>query len=79
LYGEEIPAGTTHVLTYHKAKGREFDCVVMLVDPREESTKPPLDEKRRLYYVCATRAKRWLGVIHFGKEVGRVLAPVVGH
>ena len=78
LYGEGIPAGTTHVLTYHKAKGREFDCVVMLVDPREESTKPPLDEKRRLYYVCATRAKRWLGVVHFGTEMGSVLAPVVG-
>lgn len=78
LYGTEIPAGTTHVLTYHKAKGREFDCVVMLVDPREESTKPPLDEKRRLYYVCATRAKRWLGVVHFGAEVGPVLGPAIG-
>jgi superfamily I DNA/RNA helicase len=79
LYGEKILAGTTHVLTYHKAKGREFDCVVMLIDPREESTKPPLDEKRRLYYVSATRAKRWLGIIHFGKEAGSVLAPVTGH
>jgi len=52
LYGDDIPAGTTHVLTYHKAKGREFDCVVMLVDPREESTKPPL-EKSAVFTTCA--------------------------
>jgi len=77
LDGYDAWAGKTHVLTYHKAKGREFDYVVMIVEPRCEHTKQPLDEKRRLYYVCATRAKKWLGVIHFGKDRGPVLGAVV--
>ena len=33
--------------------------------------------QRRLYYVCATRAKKWLGVVYFGKERGPVLDAVV--
>ena len=78
LAGDEAFEGKTHVLTYHKAKGREFDFVVIVVDPRGESTKVPLDEKRRLYYVAATRAKEWLGVIHYGNECGPVLGPVLG-
>lgn len=77
LSGDDAWTGKTHVLTYHKAKGREFDFVAMVVDPRCEASKPPLDEKRRLYYVCATRAKKWLGVIYFGKERGPVLGAVV--
>ena len=79
LDGNEAFEGKTHVLTYHKAKGREFDFVVMVVYPRGESSKQPLDEKRRLYYVAATRAKEWLGIIHYGKETGPVLGPVLGH
>ncbi|MFA6241145.1 MAG: ATP-dependent helicase [Candidatus Hydrogenedentales bacterium] len=78
LEGDEAFEGKTHVLTYHKAKGREFDFVVIVVDPRGESTHVPLDEKRRLYYVAATRAKEWLGVIHFGRDCGEVLGPVLG-
>jgi len=77
LDGYDAWKGKTHILTYHKAKGREFDFVVMIVDPRGESTKPTLDEKRRLYYVCATRAKKWLGVVYFGDETGLVLGPVL--
>ncbi|MGD0471492.1 MAG: ATP-binding domain-containing protein [Terriglobales bacterium] len=77
LYGYEAFEGKTHILTYNKSKGREFDYVVMVVDPRQESTKTPLDEKRRLYYVTATRAKKWLGVVHFGKDLGSVLGPVL--
>lgn len=78
LEGDEVFEGRTHVLTYHKAKGREFDFVVIVVDPRGESGQVPLDEKRRLYYVAATRAKEWLGVIHYGDECGPVLGPVLG-
>jgi hypothetical protein len=77
LQGYDAWEGKTHVLTYHKAKGREFDFVVMIVDPRGESGKQPLDEKRRLYYVSATRAKKWLGVVHFGDQLGPVLGPVL--
>jgi len=77
LYGYDAWEGKTHVLTYHKAKGREFDFVVMIVDPRGESTRQPLDEKRRLYYVSATRAKKWLGIVYFGNQLGPVLGPVL--
>ena len=77
LCGYESFEGKTHVLTYNKAKSREFDYVVMVVDPREESGKTPIDEKRRLYYVTATRARKWLGVIYFGNELGPVLGPVL--
>ena len=54
-----------------------FDAVVMIVDPRQESSKTPLDEQRRLYYVCATRAKRHLTVFFYPNEMGRVLALVL--
>ena len=66
-----------HVLNYHKAKGREFDHVILLVDPRGESIDISLDELRRLYYVCASRAKSSLIVLYYGKEKGRVLGPVL--
>jgi superfamily I DNA/RNA helicase len=77
LEGEGIGQAKTEVMTYWRAKGREFDFVVMLVDPRGESTRTPLDEKRRLYYVCATRAKQWLGVVCYRNELGQVLGPVL--
>jgi len=77
LYGDEALEGKTHVLTYHKGKGREFDFVVLVVDPRAESGRVPLDEKRRLYYVCATRARKWLGVVYCGAELGNVLGPIL--
>lgn len=82
LEGYDAGTGKTHSLNYHKAKGREFDFVVMIVDSRGESGQVPLDEKRRLYYVCATRAKKWLGVIYYKNQLGPVLGAVlapVGH
>jgi superfamily I DNA/RNA helicase len=77
LYGYDAGHSTTQVFNYHKAKGREFDYVVMIVDPRQESNKTPIEENRRLYYVCATRAKKWLGVIYYHNEFGRVLGPIL--
>jgi len=76
LYGYDMGKGTTHVINYHKAKGREFD-VVVLVDPRGESTRTPLQELRRLYYVCATRTKDLLFVVYLDGDEGRVLGPVL--
>ncbi len=77
LYGDSFGQATTVVLNYHKAKGREFDYVVIVVDPRGESSKTPIEEARRLMYVCVTRAKRWLGILYFGRDTGRVLQPVL--
>ena len=77
LEGEAIGQAKTEVMTYWRAKGREFDFVVMIVDPRGESGRMPLDEKRRLYYVCATRAKQWLGTVCYRNQLGTVLGPVL--
>ena len=33
LVGDQAFEGKTHVLNYYKAKGREFDYVVLVVDP----------------------------------------------
>jgi ATP-dependent DNA helicase UvrD/PcrA len=77
LDGYETSLAGTEIITYHRAKGREFDFVLMVVDPREESSKPTIDEAQRLYYVCATRAKQWLGVLYYPTEPGRVLRPVL--
>lgn len=52
------------VSTIHKAKGREFDNVFMLLD----SVTPRTDEERRRLYVGMTRAKKSL-VIHGNNEV----------
>jgi hypothetical protein len=59
-------------------KGREFDFVVMVVDPRAHSSKTTLDELRRPNYVSATRGRRWLGVLYPPNAPGTVLGPVVG-
>jgi DNA helicase-2/ATP-dependent DNA helicase PcrA len=62
-----------HLLTYHRAKGLEFDAVFL---PRLEERELPsklsktaaaLDEERRLLYVGLTRAKRHLTVTWSGK------------
>jgi DNA helicase-2/ATP-dependent DNA helicase PcrA len=62
-----------HLLTYHRAKGLEFEAVVL---PRLEERELPsklsktpeaLAEERRLLYVGLTRAKRHLTVTWSGK------------
>jgi len=56
--GENIE--TIFVSTIHKAKGREFDNVVLLLD----GFKPITAEARRLLYVAMTRARNNL-IIHY--------------
>jgi DNA helicase-2/ATP-dependent DNA helicase PcrA len=62
-----------HLLTYHRAKGLEFDAVFL---PRLEERELPsklsktdgaIAEERRLLYVGLTRAKRHLTVTWAGK------------
>ena len=62
-----------HLLTYHRAKGLEFEAVFL---PRLEERELPsklsktaeaLAEERRLLYVGITRAKRHLTVTWSGK------------
>jgi DNA helicase-2/ATP-dependent DNA helicase PcrA len=55
-----------NLMTYHRAKGLEFDAVFLprLLDGempyRSGRNRAPIDEERRLLYVGITRAKRFL-------------------
>jgi ATP-dependent DNA helicase RecQ len=49
---------TIHVSTMHKAKGKEFDNVYVMLD----GFSPETDEKKRLLYVALTRAKSNLSI-----------------
>ena len=62
-----------HLLTYHRAKGLEFEAVFL---PRVEERELPIRqaktaeavaEERRLLYVGMTRAKRWLALTWSGR------------
>ena len=73
-----------HLLTYHRAKGLEFDAVFL---PRLEERELPsklsktpaaIAEERRLLYVGLTRAKRHLTVTWAGKP-SRFLAELEIH
>jgi len=65
-FGAETQGRGVHLLTYHRAKGLEWEAVFL---PRLEEKELPygkalrgerLAEERRLLYVGMTRAKRWL-------------------
>jgi DNA helicase II / ATP-dependent DNA helicase PcrA len=62
-----------HFLTYHRAKGLEFDAVFLpRLEERELPTKlaksqAAIAEERRLFYVGMTRAKRHLAITWAGK------------
>jgi len=56
FYGEN--GGTLLVSTMHKAKGKEFDNVFMMLEDFDPST----DASKRLLYVAMTRAKRNLTI-----------------
>lgn len=78
LQGLAISSAPTTLLSMYQAKGREFDFVVLVIEPRDHSSKATEDELRRLYYVSATRARKWLGVLHVPGRAGPVLEPVLG-
>lgn len=67
----------TNILSMHRCKGREFDEVVLVVDPRMHAAGTPLDELRRLHYVAATRPRERLHVVYVESDPGPVLEPVI--
>jgi DNA helicase-2/ATP-dependent DNA helicase PcrA len=78
-FGEESAGRGVNLLTYHRAKGLEFEAVFL---PRLEEGELPfkrarvgeaLAEERRLLYVGMTRAKRYLEITWSG-EPSRFLA-----
>ncbi|WP_096700922.1 ATP-dependent helicase [Magnetospirillum sp. 15-1] len=63
--------------TIHGAKGLEWSAVVVAgceADLMPHESSPDLEEERRLMYVAATRAKRWL-VLSFAAERRKTAAP----
>lgn len=61
------PERALHLMTMHKAKGREFDAVAIIdlhdghvPDYRSIGDKARLEEERRLFYVAITRSRKIL-------------------
>jgi len=67
----------TNILSMYRCKGREFDEVVLVVDPRMHAADTPSDELRRLHYVAATRPRDQLHVVYVQSDPGPVLGPVI--
>ena len=68
--------GKIHMLTYHGAKGLEFDRVYLpdlnygRVPHGRMLTKEELEEERRMFYVAMTRAKESLVLLHVKSQAG---------
>lgn len=64
------------IMTYHAAKGLEFDCVFLpmlregVVPKGRMLTETQTEEERRMFYVAMTRAKHQLFLSWHGKEGG---------
>ena len=60
------------LLTAHRAKGLEFDHVIVLDgDWNQSENGNDADDQRRLYYVAMTRAKKTLALARFEEEPNR--------
>lgn len=69
----EISKSDIVVSTIHKAKGHEFDHVLMLITHPEH----PTDEKLRQYYVGITRAKHTLAIHPIAISSTRFILPCI--
>jgi superfamily I DNA/RNA helicase len=78
LYGDTVAGGRVEILSMWKSKGREFDHVIIVFDPRDFSQNVSVETEKRLFYVACTRAKEWLGIIYPTGSPGRVLAQTLG-
>jgi DNA helicase-2/ATP-dependent DNA helicase PcrA len=65
-FGAESEGRGVHLLTYHRAKGLEWDAVFLPLlvggelPARQARTEAAVAEERRLFYVGITRARRFL-------------------
>ncbi len=66
FFGENIE--TLYVSTIHKAKGREFDNVYLMLDQFDPTT----EEAKRLLYVAMTRAKHNLTIHYNGNYLNAI-------
>ena len=74
------PADAVAILTFHAAKGREWEAVVVtgvedgLVPHGSATNSAQRAEEARLLYVALTRARQELTVTHAGQRAGRAVA-----
>jgi DNA helicase-2/ATP-dependent DNA helicase PcrA len=67
---EELLSSKLHLMTALRAKGREFDAVIVLdandgIWPSRLAESPrALEQERRLFYVASTRARRYLAYVY---------------
>ena len=64
--------------TAHRAKGLEFDHVVILDGNWNGRNQNEAEEHRRLYYVAMTRARQTLTLMSMGNG-NPFLRPLMGH
>ncbi|MGH3093312.1 MAG: ATP-dependent helicase [Gaiellaceae bacterium] len=82
-FGEEAQGRGVNLLTYHRAKGLEFEAVFLpnLVEGELPFKRADAEEERRLFYVGMTRAKRHLELTwnrkpsRFLRELGALREP----
>jgi len=74
---DETVQPAVHFLTFHSAKGLEFDSV-FIIDVSEDYmpyhqvlTSAQVEEERRMFYVAMTRAKNRLYLLHSEERFGR--------
>ena len=66
---QNAPTDSVEVSTIHKAKGREYERVLLIQNtfgwrfPRRDGDIDDIREERRVFYVAMTRAKRELIVL----------------
>jgi DNA helicase-2/ATP-dependent DNA helicase PcrA len=78
-FGADTEGRGVHLLTYHRAKGLEWDAVFLplLVEGelpnRQARSDEAVSEERRLLYVGITRARRWLHLTWSGGVPSRFL------
>lgn len=67
---DDVTAKQVQLLTFHGAKGLEFDCVFIIganegITPvRSAADAAQLEEERRCFYVAMTRAKKYLHILY---------------
>ncbi len=79
---KERPENTgVRLLTFHSAKGLEFDTV-FIIDVNEDfmpywqaETTAEIEEERRMFYVAVTRAKNRLFLLYSAERFGREYDP----
>ena len=64
--GRDVPdSKVVRIATMHRAKGLEFDEVVLLLQSSFETKESAADQRRRLQYVAITRARKVANVLCF--------------